>query len=294
MLGAYLAPIFMEKKMGSLVSDNFNFYKKEILPFNFIVYTSKGEIIITPQKSNLKHLLGIGKSINATYANMPAKKFFDKMDAKTNPISLFEFIDEERYINGGLYLDEVHILNKNLYFQDIFEEFFSSPNLFYFIKKKENLFDADYIHFCYVEKAGGYIGIKGDDKTNYHFFNSIIYEPEIPKKYKGTKIIVYKIERIKKESFCVDNYNVVCSNRFEKSKIKKNISKKEITKIDYKKIEKKINALLKSDLYISVGMYGKNSIQLYKRKKRIETNLTLSKELNTPQKIAKYINETYK
>lgn len=45
------------------------FIKKEILPFNFIVYTSKGEIIITPQKSNLKHLLGIGnvESSNHSY-----------------------------------------------------------------------------------------------------------------------------------------------------------------------------------------------------------------------------------
>lgn len=249
--------------MDTLISDNLIFYNEEILPFNFVVYTSKGEIVITPQKNNLKHLLGLGKSNNVAFSKMPADLLYDKINNKKDATSIFEFIDKKRYLDNNLYMDEQHILNKNLFFQDIFKEFIYSPNISLFYKKSGDFFDCDYIHFCYINKAGGYIGIMGDKNSNYHFFNSIIYEFDSPNKYKGTKIVIYKIERIKKDLFCVDNYKVIPSKRFKKNNSTKSPDKKS-KKNNVKKMLNKINIYLNENLKVSIGMYGKNTIQVYK------------------------------
>ena len=55
-----------------------------------------------------------------------------------------------------------------------------------------------------------------------------------------------------------------------------------------------INMLLKNNLAIKKGMYGKKSIQIYFKDKLIEKNANINlKSYDTARKIAEYVNDTY-
>ena len=64
-------------------------------------------------------------------------------------------------------------------------------------------------------------------------------------------------------------------------------------KIDYKKLKTNINNILNEGLSIKVGMYGKNTIQVFVNGKLVENKLKLDSTYDNPQKIAEYINNHF-
>lgn len=281
--------------MKELINRNFKYFNKEILPYYIIIYTSLGQIIIDTKKNNLKHLLGVNKSNQTKFRNMPAEFLYDYLE--NNSLSLFELIDEGRYNLNVLFQEEKHILYRNLVFKQIFESLFNNVNLSFYYKKSGDLFDADYVQFCYIDMAGGYLGIIGSDTNNCHYFNSIMYEKDYPDKYKGARLIVYKVEKVAKSDFQYNNYKIVKSKRLihvqRQNKICKikHSQKSMLTNKD----RHAINLLLKNNLKIEKGEYGKKSIKILKDDTVIEKGIKLDlKILDTHQKIARYINENYK
>lgn len=271
-----------------ILKQNHTYFKEELLPYYILVNTLESSIFIDVEEQNLRHLLGVNKTFNDKYRNMTAKKFFHVLNNKN--IDLFEIIDKQRYMDNHLTTDELHILRKNYSFITLFESLFSEPNIqLYKIKPGDN-FDADYVHFTFINKGGGYIGIIGSDKNNYHYFNSVILENDNPKKYRGYPIVVKSIEKIKKEDFRFRDYKFVHSKRFITMQKEK---KKTVKKMNLKLKKKEINTLLNNDVKIEIGQYGKNTIQIYFNSQLIEKNLKLDFTYDTPQKVADYINLHY-
>lgn len=276
-----------------IIKKNYAFFIEELLPYYIIINTYQGSIIINVEEGNLKHLLGINKTFNSKYKNMAATKFFDFMN--DNNVDLFEIIDKQRYEDNELITEEMHIYKKNYFFIDVFESLFNESNIRLYLKKPSDSFDADYVQFTYINRSGGYIGIIGSEENNYHYFNSVIIENEVPEKYKGPSVTVKNIIRIKKNDFKFNEYTLVESKRFIKKKAQNITIKKKRKPTDLTALKKRKKELLKANLRISVGEFGNNTIQVYQNDKLVE------KKLKIPEKyiydkieiIAEYINNKY-
>lgn len=274
---------------NNLLKQNLDFFEKELLPYYIILHTANGSLVIETKETNLKHLLGVG------YAELPLRNikssiFFEEL--KKDNYNLFDLIDYERYESDKLKNEEEMIYNKNFFFIEIFKNLISSPNIYLYRKPNNNYdFKTDYLHFKLNDECGLYIGIIGHDDNHYHSFNSIIAERKKPEKYlTGSRISVTKIERVPKESFDPSNYNFLKSKHYQ---IKSPTITKEKPR-NMKQLKDKINQiLLKSDIKITVGMYGKNTIQIFKNGKQIETNAKIPSEMKSVQEISKYIIDNY-
>ena len=202
-------------------------------------------------------------------------------------------IDENRFENNTLSTDELFLYRRNIGFIPIFESLFHQTNINFYLKKTGDDFNADYVQFCYYNHLGGYLGIIGSDANNYHYFNSIMLEYDNPEKHIGSKVIVKKVERIKKDDFKDTDYKIISSKRFIR-KLKKNNTKKakpQKKEMLSNKDKNLINQLLADSLKIDKGEFGKKSIKIIKGDKVLEKGIKLDLQaLNTCEKIAEYIN----
>ena len=281
--------------MKNLIIKNYHYFKINILPYYILIHTNQGVILVDSSKANLLHLLGIHKTGNFKYKRMKPIELWNYLDTGHN-ISLFDLIDKNRFESDTLSTDELFLYRRNKGFIPIFESLFNQINLNFYLKKFGNDFDADYIQFCYYNRMGGYLGIIGSDKNNYHYFNSIMLEYDNPEKYIGPKVIVKKVEKILKSEFVYTNYRIVSSKRFAKKQRTNTISNstKPNINISSNKCRNKINQLLKYDLKIEKGENGKKSIKITKNKTVLEKGIRLNfKSLDTYEKIANFINKTY-
>lgn len=122
-------------------------------------------------------------------------------------------------------------------------------------------------------------------------------EYDNPEKHIGPKVIVKKVERIKKDDFKDTDYKIVSSKRFIR-KLKKNNTKKanpQKKEMLSNKDKNLINQLLADSLKIDKGEFGKKSIKIIKGDKVLEKGIKLDLQaLNICEKIAEYINQNYK
>lgn len=169
-----------------IVKENYNFFVKEILAYYFVIETAKGDIIIETKETNLKHLLGIHKSYDINLKNKISTEVYELLS--NGEISLSNLIDENRLNNNTMTTNEYHIYNRNLIFQNVFSTFIYNPEIYIYLSLPNTEFQADYIHFCWYNEGGGYLGIQGGDTTPYHYFNSVMLQVQNPEKYKGSKI----------------------------------------------------------------------------------------------------------
>lgn len=210
-------------------------------------------------------------------------------------IDLFELINKYNFENNCLSIDELFLYRRNIAFIPIFESLFNQTHINFYLKKIGNDFDADYIQFCYYNGLGGYLGIIGSDKNNYHYFNSIMLEYDDPEKYIGPKVIVKKVIKTLKSDFQYENYKMVQSKRFIQIQKQKKVKKQnQLKSILSNNDRKTINKLLKNDLKIEKGEYGKKSLKIVKANQVLEKGIKLDlKKLDSPEKIAEFINENY-
>lgn len=274
--------------MTDLIKENFLFFENEILPYYILLYTSTGVIVVDTKPENLKHLLGIDKTANLKYKKMSAFAFYNHL--KEYDIELFELIRKKEFYEKTLSQDELFIYRKNYVFTEVFESFLSNTNISIYIRRPGDLFDSDYVHFCWIGKSGGYIGIIGSDKNNYHYFDSVMLETDNPKKYIGPKILVKKIERIPKEKFDINRYKISTSKRFVK---KKKFQNNKTKKIDLKKLQSSVKKLLNDDIEIRFGTNGNNTYEIRKNGKVVEPKYRPAAGITTAEEIAQYINDTY-
>lgn len=272
--------------MNDILKKNFDYFNKEILPYYFIIQTSLGDIIIDVNEKNLKHLLGINKSDNIKYSQMSSYKLYQNLSC--NSLSFFDIINADRYKDNNLYEEEKHILYKNLYFIQLFDNLIRYPSIHRIYTHRDPFaFDADYVHFCIINECGGYIGIvSSENHEYYHYFNSILYEMRNPEKYKGSPLIVYQIKRVEKKSFQLNLYNPIKSRRYKY--IKSDVKNKN-KKIDLKKTIKDISKILEPEYRLKLGVNGKNTIQITKNGKIVEQRYKPTLDLQTAEEIAQDI-----
>lgn len=282
--------------MDGLIYENYLYFKNNILPFYILIYTNQGVIVIDSSEVNLLHLLGIHKTGNLKYKRMKPIELWNYLESGQD-IHIYDLIDENRFENDTLSTDELFLYRRNEGFISIFESLFNQTNLKFYLKRTGNDFDTDYIQFCYYNHLGGYLGIIGSDKNDYHYFNSIMLEYDNPEKYIGPKVVVKKVEKIPKNDFFYKDYQIIKSKRYVKNQQSKDkILKSNQTKIDLSlaKNISKINKLLSFGLKIDKGENGRKSIKIIKDGKIIKKGIRLNnKNLDTVEKIAEYINNTY-
>ncbi|MFQ9923819.1 MAG: hypothetical protein ACLRVU_09910 [Beduini sp.] len=195
-----------------LLYDNLMYFENKILPYYILLYTAKGVIVINPLERNLKHLTGASHSKYVSIKNADAQYFYKQVRNKN--IHLFHLINKDKYLNKCLDYKDLLILSKNMCFVELFDSLLGNPQLCLYAKASNtDIFDTAYLHFKLTENYGLYLGVIGDNESNYHFFNSIIQSIENPNKYIVKKINVSKIKFIMKEEFIEENYAFYLSKR---------------------------------------------------------------------------------
>ena len=281
---------------NELFIKNFNYYKEKVLPYIFILETKEGYIKIIPRKNNLKHLLGISHSANCFFGSLNASDFYNYVDV--NGINCFKnewIIEEEYLIDEFKKYDRQVIVEKNKCFIDVFESMITSNELYVFTPGVNSSNIPDYICVCYdgfyIES---FLDIKAKDNSDVFFFSSIIGNPINPNQYKGKKILVTKLYKIRKNNtdFCYDNFKFIKKERKITNSRENALasSTKKIIKIDFRKETKYINKNLKNGFSISVGKYKKNSIQVLKNGIEICKDLRETTTINSAKDVIDYIN----
>lgn len=272
-----------------LLKQNLEYFNQELLPYYIILHTTKGAIVINVQKENLKHLLGVPHS-NFKLCNLRSKKFYEKL--LDDKYDLFDLIDKNRFYDNNLLYEEELIYRKNYYFKTVFSSLFNLPEIHIYQKKFVNdQFNTDYIHFQLEDNFGLYIGIVGDDSSDYHYFNSVLAEYDNPTKYvTGPKIKVTKIQKVEKDKFNPNDFKFIHSKNYHIKNENEEIAKKSV---DFKRLKNSINKLLAPNLKITLGKYGKNTIQVYKNDECIQSKENIPLNLTTANEIANYLMGKY-
>lgn len=283
--------------MTDILYQNASYYKKEILPYTFILETSKGIIVIKNTEHDFAHLVGKQYSMNLEIQKLDTKRFF--MRVLTHKISYenllsFDKNEYEREYNW--------IINKNNSFISIFDSFIKNANLKIYKTVGKEIYTK--LKMDYFHQDGETItditilGIIGNSYDNTFLFNTILSNDfDLMNRFNSLKkIAVHKFYKFPNR----DLSNKLAEINFEIKSSPNNINEK----VQKKKIKvdilsnrslKKINELLDPSLNVSRGENGKNSIKVIKNGKVIEKGLKLKhKDFKSIQEAAEYINETYK
>lgn len=277
--------------MNNLLYHNAVYFKKKILPYTFLIKTTKGIIVISTTVHDFAHLVGKQYTNNSSISRLNTKDFFFK--ALKKEITYEDLLKIETSKN---YLHHQWITEKNETFIDLFKSFESCERLSIYKAIGAEIFtqiDMDYFHLK-TALTTSLLGLIGSDKENVFSFNTILSNLESTSRFeKFQKIKVLEIKKIQNKY--LDAELKKTTDKIVKSQRNKSNSVKRNKQLDIKRMKKDIEKNLIDNLSISIGMYGKNSIQVYKNDKCIETNLKFNKlKYNTAKLIAEYINETYK
>lgn len=283
--------------MTDILYQNASYYKKEILPYTFILETSKGIIVIKNTEHDFAHLVGKQYSMNLEIQKLDTKRFF--MRVLTHKISYenllsFDKNEYEREYNW--------IINKNNSFISIFDSFIKNANLKIYKTVRKEIYTK--LKMDYFHQDGETItditilGIIGNSYDNTFLFNTILSNDfDLMNRFNSLKkIAVHKFYKFPNR----DLSNKLAEINFEIKSSPNNINEKvqkKKTKVDIlsNRSLKKINELLDPSLNVSRGENGKNSIKVIKNGKVIEKGLKLKhKDFKSIQEAAEYINETYK
>lgn len=280
--------------MDDLLYQNTIYFKNEILPYTFLLEGKDFVLIIKSNEQDFAHLVGKQHSKNINISQMKVKDFFKK--ALISKISYNDLID----FDTESYRQEYNwIKTKNDLFIELFSSFINIPQLKMYIKSSEGNYskiDMDYFH----QKDGikiSILGIIGNTTKNQFSFNSILGNDDLLENRFNTSqaIFIKKNHRVLNKDLEKElsrlKLNIkssprnICLKNKHRNQQKRELSNKDI---------KSINKLLKS-ISIMRGENGKKSIKIIKDDKVIEKGIKLDLILlDTPEKIADYINKNYR
>ena len=284
---------------------NAKYFKENILPYTFIIVTKKGHIVVRSSESDFYHLVGGQHSTNSEVLRKSQKAFYkDVLAHKIKYVNLLNTAD----INN-LNKNQNYIHLKNTIFISVFDSFSNQIKMKQFDKKRNlnaKTFFTDYYHYDKIHNNLNEIaklnilGIIGQTSNSYFCFNSImqlISKQKIESYLKEQDVDVFdafsipnnefdEYLKLNKSKILISTHSLFRNEKKKARHSKKILSNKEIAKI---------NKNLHKSLFIKCGMYGKNSIQLFKNNSIIKTDLQHQiYGLKTLEEIIKYINETYK
>lgn len=283
----------------NLLYKNAIYYKKNILPKTFILKTKNLDIVIKPTEKDFAHLIGKQYSLNDKIFNLKSGVFFNK--ALKKDINILDMMQNSDILH--LTQKQKYIYNKNIAFIPLFEDFINKVNLRkyrkdYYLNNIDN-FQCDYHHnrIVHLNEIGQIdelevLAIKHDNVANF-LFNSILKtnNPTEIQKFTRTKLInVFDVKILDNKDY--DQYLRDYKNYKQNNISIKKSQNKRRNILNNKQISD-INLLLKNKLTIKKGMYGKNTIQVYKKGVLIEKKAIINFS-NTAQQIAQYINDKYK
>ncbi|WP_296877218.1 hypothetical protein [Thomasclavelia sp.] len=281
--------------MNDILYRNAEFYQNEILPYFFLLESKKYIMLIKTSGHDFSHLVGKQYSKNFFIARMKTKEFFRKILNKEIKYDDLINFDREKYSQEYNWIQ-----NKNTIFIELFSSFINEINLKMYKNSNHELYtniDLDYYHQKGNENIS-ILGIKGSDEENSFVFNSILSndDEDLIKRFsKNKQIFIIKNHKVRKldinKAINKIGLNLKDSPRNTYNQRKKSSKTNNIlTNQDIKCI----NRLLLGNLSIEKGENGKKSIKITRNKVILEKGIRLDlKNLDTCEKIAYFINETY-
>ena len=282
----------------NLLYENALYFKTNILPYFFAFTGKRGTLLVETMEYNFAHLVGKQYTTNINISHMNTNEFYKKCLKKE--LNIYDLIDIHDFIN--LNQNQKKIFYKNIYFINLFDSLINKINVRMYSLDEENTLkplDIDYHHNEELKEYVNVLGIKGHDLDDMFSFASIIHassKKEISR-FTYKKVINFHLSQIKRRDigkYINDiDYIIESPRNATNNHLKKSIKLNSVKKIDYKKLKTNINNILNEGLSIKVGMYGKNTIQVFVNGKLVENKLKLDSTYDNPQKIAEYINNHF-
>ena len=270
--------------MDDILYKNALYYKKEILPYTFILKLKNELMIITAKEQDFGHLVGKQYSMNLEIKSLGQKEFFEQALSQNITYEKLLAFDKDTYRNEFNWIE-----NKNSSFIFAFNSFINNANLKLYQAVGKEIYTKltmDYFH----QKGESdteivILGIVGNNMDDTFLFNTS----------KRVKIRnFYKIlNKNLKTTLSEFDLNIKASpnNINLKPKKKNSIKKSLLSSTDFKEI----NSFLDTSLKIGKGMNGNKSLKIIKDRKVVEKGIRLNlKDFKSNIEIAEYINKKYK
>lgn len=284
--------------MDDILYKNALYYKKEILPYTFILKLKNELMIITAKEQDFGHLGGKQYSMNLEIKSLGQKEFFEQALSRNITYEKLLAFDKDTYRNEFNWIE-----NKNSSFIFAFNSFINNANLKLYQAVGKEIYTKltmDYFH----QKGESdteivILGIVGNNMDDTFLFNTILSnDEELQRRFNKCKRVkirnFYKILNknlnTKLSEFDL-NIKASPNNINLKQKKKNSIKKSLLSSTDFKEI----NSLLDTSLKIGKGMNGNKSLKIIKDRKVVEKGIRLNLEdFKSNIEIAEYINKKYK
>lgn len=284
--------------MDDILYKNALYYKKEILPYTFILKLKNELMIITAKEQDFGHLVGKQYSMNLEIKSLGQKEFFEQALSQNITYEKLLAFDKDTYRNEFNWIE-----NKNSSFIFAFNSFINNANLKLYQAVGKEIYTKltmDYFH----QKGESdteivILGIVGNNMDDTFLFNTILSnDEELQRRFNKCKRVkirnFYKIlNKNLKTTLSEFDLNIKASpnNINLKPKKKNSIKKSLLSSTDFKEI----NSFLDTSLKIGKGMNGNKSLKIIKDRKVVEKGIRLNlKDFKSNIEIAEYINEKYK
>ena len=284
--------------MDDILYKNALYYKKEILPYTFILKLKNELMIITAKEQDFGHLVGKQYSMNLEIKSLGQKEFFEQALSRNITYEKLLAFDKDTYRNEFNWIE-----NKNSSFIFAFNSFINNANLKLYQAVGKEIYTKltmDYFH----QKGESdteivILGIVGNNMDDTFLFNTILSnDEELQRRFNKCKRVkirnFYKILNknlnTKLSEFDL-NIKASPNNINLKQKKKNSIKKSLLSSTDFKEI----NSLLDTSLKIGKGMNGNKTLKKIKDRKVVEKGIRLNlKDFKSNIEIAEYINKKYK
>lgn len=284
--------------MDDILYKNALYYKKEILPYTFILKLKNELMIITAKEQDFGHLVGKQYSMNLEIKSLGQKEFFEQALSQYITYEKLLAFDKDTYRNEFNWIE-----NKNSSFIFAFNSFINNANLKLYQAVGKEIYTKltmDYFH----QKGESdteivILGIVGNNMDDTFLFNTILSnDEELQRRFNKCKRVkirnFYKILNknlnTKLSEFDL-NIKASPNNINLKPKKKNSIKKSLLSSTDFKEI----NSFLDASLKIGKGMNGNKSLKIIKDRKVVEKGIRLNlKDFKSNIEIAEYINKKYK
>lgn len=284
--------------MDDILYKNALYYKKEILPYTFILKLKNELMIITAKEQDFGHLVGKQYSMNLEIKSLGQKEFFEQALSQNITYEKLLAFDKDTYRNEFNWIE-----NKNSSFIFAFNSFINNANLKLYQAVGKEIYTKltmDYFH----QKGESdteivILGIVGNNMDDTFLFNTILSnDEELQRRFNKCKRVkirnFYKILNknlnTKLSEFDL-NIKASPNNINLKPKKKNSIKKSLLSSTDFKEI----NSFLDASLKIGKGMNGNKSLKIIKDRKVVEKGIRLNlKDFKSNIEIAEYINKKYK
>ena len=265
--------------MDDILYKNALYYKKEILPYTFILKLKNELMIITAKEQDFGHLVGKQYSMNLEIKSLGQKEFFEQALSQNITYEKLLAFDKDTYRNEFNWIE-----NKNSSFIFAFNSFINNANLKLYQAVGKEIYTKltmDYFH----QKGESdteivILGIVGNNMDDTFLFNTILSnDEELQRRFNKCKRVkirnFYKIlNKNLKTTLSEFDLNIKASpnNINLKPKKKNSIKKSLLSSTDFKEI----NSFLDTSLKIGKGMNGNKSLKIIKDRKVVEKGIRLN------------------